>query len=342
MNHWPGVGRYARFRTAFTLIELLVVIAIIAVLVALLLPAVQQAREAARRTQCKNNLHQLGLALHNYESTYGMLPINGRFQNQIPFGQQVKASHLARLLPFLDQQPFYDMLNFSNTGGGFFSMTELQPNGTPVGQISLPVLLCPSDDVRAPGPDGSGGYNSAQCNYAPSIGSCSMPSYGLCPQYDSTPLSAGSFAFGYGPSLAFTYPQYPGPFTYTGVSARFSQIKDGLSNTIFMGEIRPACGTIAFARSTLSEGFLDSDPFYYATNGPINYPTCPNEGAGASQTGCNSWKCYSTATGFKSRHVGGAQFLMGDGTVRFFNASINYLTYQILGNRADGRVPGDF
>ena len=125
-------------------------------------------------------------------------------------------------------------------------------------------------------------------------------------------------------------------------SARFAQIPDGLSNTIFMGEIRPACGTIVFARASNSEGFLDSDPFYFATNSPINYPTCPNEGAGASQSGCNSYKSYSTGTGFKSRHAGGAQFLMGDGTVRFINANINYLTYQIIGNRADGMVPGDF
>jgi prepilin-type N-terminal cleavage/methylation domain-containing protein len=324
--------RPARRRRAFTLIELLVVIAIIAILVSLLLPAVQQAREAARRTQCKNNLHQLGLSLHNYESTYGMLPTNMRFLNQQPYGSYVRASTYVKVLPFLDQQPLYDMVNFTYNGSNDFCSLQLTTSGQPIGNSRLPVFLCPSDDVT------SSSANSWP-NYAPSMGSISMPSNGgSCPTYDNTPLSAGSWAYGYGPSLAYTYPQYPGPFSYTVVSAKFAQIIDGLSNTIFMGEIRPGCG----GKNWLTEQWPDANSPYYATNAPINFPTCPNEGAGAAQTGCNWIANYNAAMGFKSRHAGGAQFLMGDGTVRFLNANINYLTYQILGNRADKQIPGDY
>src|SRR5262249_12696359 len=98
-------------RRAFTLIELLVVIAIIAVLVALLLPAVQQAREAARRSQCKNNLKQLGLAMHNYHETANMLAVNPQVLDWV----QIKGSQLVMLLPFVDQSPLYNAINFQLT-----------------------------------------------------------------------------------------------------------------------------------------------------------------------------------------------------------------------------------
>ncbi|HEY2252379.1 MAG TPA: DUF1559 domain-containing protein, partial [Planctomycetaceae bacterium] len=133
---------------------------------------------------------------------------------------------------------------------------------------------------------------------------------------------------------------YPGPFAYVAASAKFSQITDGLSNTIFLMEIRPMCGSAPFSNS--GWGWADPEAYYYATNAPINYPTCLNEGAGASQTGCNSVKNYGTACGSKSRHAGGSQFVFGDGTVHFLNQSMDYLTYQVLGNRNDGRIPGDY
>ena len=106
----------SRKRSAFTLIELLVVIAIIAILIALLLPAVQQAREAARRTQCKNNLHQLGLALHNYHDVYNQFPITC-FNNSGPglnWSDSSRGTYLVRLLPYIEQAALFNALNFGS------------------------------------------------------------------------------------------------------------------------------------------------------------------------------------------------------------------------------------
>ncbi|HEY2252376.1 MAG TPA: DUF1559 domain-containing protein [Planctomycetaceae bacterium] len=323
--------RRAGFRRAFTLIELLVVIAIIAVLVSLLLPAVQQAREAARRTQCKNNLKQLGLALHNYHDTFSRLPYNNATN---PGMGNAQASVFIRILPQLDQQSLFNMCNFSLPPSGHVSYCLVNGvAGNYVGDVTLPALLCPSDD---PIP-AQGGSVFAPCNYAPSLGSCGMLSYGYCPQYEYTSVSpTGTQPWG-----GSTPQKSTGPFSfYTTICQKFSDITDGLSNTIFMGEIRGKCGGPEFA--TGGWGWQDPHAFYFATNGPINYPTCPGEGAGVSQTGCNSLRSYDTSNGFKSRHAGGAQFLLGDGTVRFLSQSIDYDTYQRLGKRNDGQPIGDY
>jgi prepilin-type N-terminal cleavage/methylation domain-containing protein len=322
----------ARFRRAFTLIELLVVIAIIAVLVALLLPAVQQARESARRTQCKNHLKQIGLAIHNYHDALLRLPPNAEFPPAMGITQYAEISVLGFLLPYIDQSNLYNQINI-NFGRGFSG--QLMSNGQLLSSVSIPVYLCPSDDFYF------GPTSRALGNYAQSIGSVYMPSYGACPQYDNTFLSAGTSAWGgYNPPTIAISSKIPGPWGIDAVSMSFQYITDGLSNTIFVGEIRPKCGGIE--PNDGFHGWIDAGMYYYGMNGPINFATCPNEGAGASQTGCNSISTYNTSQGFKSRHVGGAQFVLGDGTVRFLSNSIDYNTYQRLGNRADGQVIGDF
>src|SRR5438552_7508791 len=155
----------SRGRRAFTLIELLVVIAIIAVLIALLLPAVQQAREAARRSQCKNNLKQYGLAMANYHDVYGMYPIGG--QNWLPpqLGWQ------ARILPFIDQTPLFNQINFSTTGD---ATGQVLSDGKSLGQHSVPYGVCPSDSHFGQTP--AWGWGGAQSSYCGSLGSCSTPS----------------------------------------------------------------------------------------------------------------------------------------------------------------------
>ena len=135
-------------RTAFTLIELLVVIAIIAVLIALLLPAVQQAREAARRTQCKNNLKQLGLSLHNYHSSFNCFPFGQETGNSCPGNINFNEwSAISQLLPYFDQANIYNQINFSTGISANYACNPDTTNNAPV-FIEIPALRCPSDPQK--------------------------------------------------------------------------------------------------------------------------------------------------------------------------------------------------
>jgi prepilin-type N-terminal cleavage/methylation domain-containing protein len=312
-------SRLTRRFKAFTLIELLVVIAIIAVLIALLLPAVQQAREAARRTQCKNNLKQLGLALHNYNDTHNKLPSNtggvdtaGNFR--VIDGPTYGAGFLVHLLPFFDQAPLYSSINFSS------NRYPLASTSTPAYQNAiLPALRCPSHTPR-------NAILVSFSNYSPSLGAQAMGSASGCTLYPGNSLGDGSS----GNSDSAAANATSGIYSRGGFSARFRDVSDGLSNVIFMGETRPDCSDHG-----INYGWADANQ-WYATTAPINYDTCGSAG------GCGANNSWNTSMGFKSLHVGGAQFLMGDGTVRFISENIDYTTYQRLGGRADGNTVGEF
>jgi len=322
-NRSPGPSR-AR---AFTLIELLVVIAIIAVLVAILLPAVQQAREAARASQCRNNLKQYGVALHSYHETYGSFPIGGTGDRD----WAPRVSWQVRVLPFLEQTQLYNLIDM--TGKTASAIEATLADGRKASEVRIAVALCPSE------PNGETRNGWAQGSYAGSMGSQWSPSTNAaCAPYQ---VYAEKTSPDWGKTLVKA--TLSGMFSRQGAVVRVGDVRDGTSNTLHVGEVIPTCladsrGSWSFATSVCNaEG---------QTLAPINdFTTCDLMGPNRRITNpsCVSQDNWNYSFGFRSNHVGGAHFLMADGAVRFLSENIDHAnTYQALGGRADGKKIGDF
>jgi prepilin-type N-terminal cleavage/methylation domain-containing protein len=354
-------------RRAFTLVELLVVIAIIGILVGLLLPAVQSAREAARRMSCSNNLKQIGLALHTYHDTYKALPSSG-FQHvgtpQEPrtWEGSSKGSQLVKILPFIEQSALWQSIPFGGAPAPLLepgrpaSAAEWQAyvqlngigsfafNGMTVQRtyhVVVPTYLCPSDGFMKSWQwsDGTNAGHRALSNYGFSIGAQAMPSNG-----GSCNLFPGNI-FGDGPA---GHGNSPGSRDVSGMFGRgewsptFSEVRDGLSNTIAVGEVLPNKSDHHW------NGWMHFNSLWTATTAPINYPVVGIGEAGWNQAtnpkgldnnnglGCNGWRNWQTSQGFKSGHTAGAQFVLGDGSVHFLSEGIDYRVYNALGGRGEG------
>ncbi len=320
-----------QLRRAFTLIELLVVIAIIAILIALLLPAVQQAREAARRSQCKNNLKQIGLALQNYHDTHRTFPpgvVLQRADNDF-IGDGSNGTHsveswgwAAFLLPQIEQTALYNQGNIG-TGG------KLESAITTVAMTPIPAFRCPSDN----GPSIRNGAPQARWATSNYKGNCGHRN---CAFHTN---SGGKIQ----PIAIMGSSDYGGLFS-TDSKREIKDITDGTSNTIIVGEIAWMRGTVthyaaAWAGCLQGEQGNCADDVVASGRAPINTQSTSGD---------------IRAESFSSLHTGGAHFVFADGSVHFISENIQYITngdtnsspvdstYERLLSRFDGQVLGEF
>ena len=317
---------FRRDAAAFTLVELLVVIAIIGILMALLLPAVQAARETARRMRCTSNLRQIGQALHNYHDSHGRLPYASSYAS-VDTG-----TWAAFILPQIEQQPLYDQLDFN------------RPMFHPVNRDAVitvvPAYICPSDpqgsDPILSGRGNSsalpqgGVWNPESCMglwYPVSMGPAHMSPCSFCP--DPIPSSAnyccqgcslGSHDRSVRPECG-TIPRgtFPGMFGRCPKSIVLGHVRDGLSNTFMAGETLPGHNVWNGA---------------FAPNFPLASTEIPPNTMERDDSSTLWWR----VSGFKSEHPGGVNMLMGDCSVHFVSESIDYRLWNELGTRSGGEV----
>lgn len=316
-------------RSGFTLIELLVVIAIIAILIALLLPAVQQAREAARRSQCKNNLKQVGLALHNYHSAFGLFPYaTANTGNCFTASTDTVTNHTGwlSLLPYIDQKPLYDQFDFNsatsdrNTGSGAIAGAGAIASGNAALSTNLlAVLLCPSDSgpptqVSASTFYGCGVAGSARTSYGFSVSQANG-----CTRWTSE-SSATRALFG------------------LNSNSKIRDVTDGTSNTV------------AVVETTLDVDDGETQSWACASHVGMGINLAASRGINNFR--CCAWRSPANAQFQPGRngewgepgslHPGGIHVLMGDGAVRFLSENIDSVTRVNLARIGDGNVIGEF
>lgn len=336
--------RSAPIRRAFTLVELLVVIAIIGVMVGLLLPAVQAAREAARRMSCSNNMKQVGLALHNYHDTHQKFPYSVGWSGSIESGNAIPGSGKIRnhrgwlmVLPYIEQQALYDMADLalatgsyvrSGTAGSISGPLPGEPGNPNDVVVSTPVqtFLCPSD----PNPTNYSTITAA--NYSISPGTTTRE--GAFTNYDFSVRRTSNSSNTFRTEDMLTRRMFG-----LNDSSKFSDITDGTSNAIAV------CETL--------RGVHDGVPQTWGYSKWVGHGVDPAYNLGINDLLCCAWdsppfnrprtpsklSAWSTSG---SMHPGGAQFTLGDGSVRFISDAIELLTLQKLAYISDGQVLGEF
>lgn len=328
-----GTGR----SKGFTLIELLVVIAIIAILIALLLPAVQQAREAARRTQCKNNLKQMGLAIHNYHDVFLGFPLGcsstgvaGGWGNSMWVG----------LLPYIEQAPMYNRWDMTSAHTGWVDVNA--NNGALINGRSIPMFACPSSPMPTFGaPRGNAPQGVQVPNYAGNAGATGLIGTFL----ETRVASNGNGTFSRG-----------GFFVQGSMEGwtKMASMTDGTSNVICIAEQSDWCTDTTTGARYDCRSSGGGGPGYGWSMGQGNWGFASDRQHGLSTTtyqpGTKRTNGRPAGVGpdlganfpFQSAHTGGLQVLLGDGAVRFISDNVNFPTFQMLVTRDDGGVLGEF
>jgi prepilin-type N-terminal cleavage/methylation domain-containing protein/prepilin-type processing-associated H-X9-DG protein len=335
--------RSSRLRPAlrgFTLIELLVVIAIIAILIALLLPAVQKVRDAAARAKCQNNIKQLALATHTYHDS------NGRLMDGLPKGSGV-TGWFVPTLPYQEQTALFSLWR---TDKSFWDST----NKT-VCTTRIPTMSCPSD-LQKTYP--SSGQNNVLHNYTVNYGNTALDSYTRTMTVAETGNTSAGGSYGDScadptPTLndgAVTVTYAPAPFNPSlfKQSLNLVQITDGTSNTLMFGEVLQ--GDTADSRGWLTYGTANGVTTFYAPNSASS--DIPSACTSTVQNPCTTSQSILTpapASGIsrriwavRSRHAGGANIALCDGSTRFITNNIDLTTWRAMGTAQGGEILGNY
>lgn len=328
-------------RRGFTLIELLVVIAIIAILIALLLPAVQQAREAARRSQCKNNLKQMGLALMNYEDTYKMLPPSRININPTIYGTVFEKSWQTMVLPQLDQAPLAKLYNANISW--FLAANDVATTK------QLPAMLCPSA--------GSSRLLPTTAIYTALGRTPGQPVWGYA-DYGSVNAARNSLFTLAGTPLPAGTKEELGAMGRGPGGVRIAEIRDGTSNTLLIGEdagrptqfiggkegLNPRVGNVAFGTPYTADGWGWADINSGFSIDGANILGLQNNTSGSgvvTMVGNCLMNCTNDSEIF-SFHNGGAQFVLADGSVRFISQNLSPATLAALVTKGKKDLLGEF
>ncbi|MFI4874739.1 MAG: DUF1559 domain-containing protein [Blastopirellula sp. JB062] len=320
-------------RSAFTLVELLVVIAIIGVLIALLLPAVQQAREAARRMQCSNHQKQLGLALHNYHDTFKRLPYNSSSKYVYPnFGP----SWFVRLLPFIEQNAAFQQMAATGFAGDWKMQTTSLACADVVDGYRVEELLCPSSPLPA---------METQATQSNGEIELLVPSYvGISGSYyiggttDESPVTRITNVYG---RTVFNG-MITGILDDRSAVLRFRDVTDGLTNTMFMSEQSDYFYDSSRESHQIRSGghagrawASGDDRSWQANVTTLRWPIAAYGSSGTIEN-------YHSNISLVSAHPGGVMIALGDGSVRFLSETVDGKILSGLADRQDGNVLGEY